>query len=127
MYLIAVHELNGQCNTAHVPYSLFHRNYIFVITKNNRNDPKGPENIICTTLKRGETFWITTRRLTPAAVKITNFWKRDPLEERKSHRIWKTRLSFIGQDKQQILQQTCILGITENELTEPKRPDNKSN
>ena len=48
---------------------------IFLFKPNKREliDPKGPENIICTMMKYGETFKAATQHLTPPAVTIIKF------------------------------------------------------
>ena len=49
---------------------------LFKTNKHELIDPKGPENIICTMMKYGETFRADTQHLAPPAMTIIKFWKK---------------------------------------------------
>ena len=45
------------CNTGPRPLALTEAELYFQMTKNELNDPKGPENIICTMMMYREAFY----------------------------------------------------------------------
>ena len=65
---------------------------LFKKSKHELIDPKGPENVICTMMKYGETFRAAIQHLTPPAMTSLNSEKGEHLEARASYkqRIYQT-------------------------------------
>ena len=62
---------------------------LFGITQNKLDDPKGPEHGLHNDAVGVRLFRVTTRHLTPSAVKINGFWKNDSLvKAMESHKIF---------------------------------------